>query len=117
MYSEIRDRNREGWRYTYKGSDLATAAKAKVDFYTQRESELRTRMGKMLADQSIAINNSRMNKVKQLLENAAMNKEQCEVFAHEFNRTPDREFSLSMGDVVFFGLAGHKIAVEEDEEN
>lgn len=117
MYIEMRDRNRESWKYTYKGSELVQAAKSKVEFYTNKENELRQKMSDMLSDKSIAVNTSRMNKIKQSLESAAMNKEQCEVFAHEFERGASREFSLSMGDVVFFGLAGHEIAVMDEDED
>jgi hypothetical protein len=40
----------------------------------------------------------------------------CEVYLFEFHRTPDRDFSLSIADVVFFGIAGHEIAASDAED-
>lgn len=116
MYTEFKDRNRESWKFTYKGTDLVDAAQAKVDFYAAQEEEYRTKMANALNDRSVAVNSSKIDKLKSRLEFAAAQRENCEVFLHEFDRTPDREFSLSMADVVFFGLAGHNIKTNDDDE-
>lgn len=116
MYNEFKDRNREAWKFSYKGYELSQAATKKVAFYKAEEEKFRTKMTEALADRSIAVNSGRVDKAKRRLEAAAVQAENCEVFLHEFKRTPDREFQLSMADVVFFGLAGHSIAVEEDND-
>jgi len=116
MYAEFRDRNRESWKFTYKGSELVKAAQSKVDFYAAQEEEYRVKTANALTDRSVAVNGNKLDKLKNKLTSAASNKENCEVFLHEFKRNPDREFSLSMADVVFFGLAGHSIKTDDDDE-
>lgn len=115
MYTEFRDRNRENWKFTYKGSELIDAAKSKVAFYASQEDEYRTKVSDAISNRSIAVNSGKIDKLKNKLEAAAAQKENCEVFLHEFSRTPDREFSLSMADIVFFGLAGHSINNSDEE--
>jgi len=116
MYSEFKDRNRETWKFTYPGSLLIEAATKKVSFYKEQEEYFRSKMTQLLADRSIAINSGQIEKIKARLEQAAVQAENCEVFLHEFKRTPHREFMLSIADVVFFGLAGHSVAIEKDPE-
>ena len=116
MYAEFRDRNRESWKFTYKGSELVKAAQAKVDFYAAQEEEYRVKTASALTDRSVAVNGNKLDKLKNKLTSAASQKVNCEVFLHEFKRSPDREFSLSMADVVFFGLAGHSIKTDDDDE-
>lgn len=115
MYIETRDRNRESWKFTYKGSELQNFAGAKVSYFKNREAEYRQNLANLLNNKSIALNSGKIDKVKGILQSSASMKECCEVFLHEFNRTPDREFSLSMADIVFFGIAGHSIAVDDEE--
>lgn len=115
MYSEFRDRNREGWRFVYKGSELQGAAEKRARYFADLEKELREQLAARLADRSKNLNSSKNEQLKQRATNAATQREQCEVFAHEFKRNGDREYHLSIGDVVFFGLAGHELLKEEDE--
>jgi len=116
MYNDHRDRNRDSWKFTYKGSDLVEAAKAKVEYYRRQEVSLREKLGVRLQNSNMSLNSKKSEDIKKRAFEAASFKEQCEVQAHEFNRTPDREFSLSLSDVVFFGLAGHR-PFEENEES
>jgi hypothetical protein len=104
MYSEFRDTSRTGWKFSYKGSDLVAAAQAKLAEYTRRETEARQEMSKLMADMRVSPTGEDCSKLKSAIENYGTIREQCQVFAHEFARTPDREFNLSLGDVVFFGL-------------
>lgn len=117
MYTEIFDRNRESWKFTYKGKELVEKAYSKVQFYADQEEEFRTRMSLALEDRSISVNSGKINKLKICLANAATQKEICEVFLHEFKRNPDREFTLSLADVVFFGLAGHAISTQTEDDD
>jgi hypothetical protein len=64
----------------------------------------------------VALNSGKVDKVKKIVEDSAMQREICEVYLHEFKRRPDREFNLTISDVVFFGLAGHNISVSEIED-
>lgn len=108
MYSEFRDPTRNNWRFSYKGSELAEWARKKVNYYQSREAEYREKLAKALSTPSRSVNSDANKKLETTVSDAALQREYCEVFWHEFRRTPDREFSLSISDVVFFGIAGHK---------
>jgi len=114
MYSEFRNTTRDQWKFTYKGSELLEAAKKKVAFFAAREDRYRTELAAAMNDRKQNLNSSKNDKLKNNASSAATQKEACEVFAHEFKRTPDREFHLNLGDVVYFGLAGHAI---QDDDN
>lgn len=116
MYSEFMDRNREGWKFTYTGAELLAAAKKRSQYFAQREKELRDKLTKRLQDPANSLRSSKNGQLQAKAIEAASRREQCEVFAHEFNRKADREFSLSIGDVVFFGLAGHDLAKNDEED-
>lgn len=113
MYLETRDASRNGWKFTYKGGDLINAAKAKVDFFAAREEKFRKEAEESIRDRSKAINSEQNSRTQTNLAEAATQKEACEVFFYEFTRNPDREYFLGLGDVVFFGLAGHAVAVKD----
>ena len=104
MYLEHKDSNRSGWRYTYKGSDLLAAAKRILEEYNVRENTSREHMAKLMRDPKVSPSAQEVTECKREIERVAMTAEECVVFVHEFARTPDREFHLSQGDVVFFGL-------------
>jgi hypothetical protein len=116
MYNESRDRNREGWKFTYKGSELLAAAEKRVKHFSALEKDLRDQLSKRLADRSKNLTSSKNDELKSRATMAATLREQCEVFAHEFERLPEREFYLSIGDVVFFGLAGHELLGEKESD-
>lgn len=101
MYIGTRDRNRESWKFAYKGSDLIELDSSKVIFFRIRENLYRTNLANALIDRNIPISGGKIDKLKKIFENAAIHRESCEVFLHEFKRTPEREFSLSMSDIVF----------------
>lgn len=52
----------------------------------------------------ISPSDRRVSDCKRDIESLAQNVEECTVYVHEFQRTPEREFNLALGDVVFFGL-------------
>lgn len=108
MYNDFQSPSRTVWKFTYTGKELAAAAKAKVAYYKSRENKLRDLLSVAMADRSKPVSSDSNKKMESQVLDAALQGEQCEVFLHEFERTPDREFSLSISDVVFFSLAGHK---------
>jgi hypothetical protein len=100
----------------YKGQELVEAAKKLVNMYKEREEIYRQKISKSMEDRTVAVNSSKNKKMEAIINDASLRREQCEVYAHEFARTPDREFSLTLSDVVFFGLAGHKISEPDSED-
>jgi hypothetical protein len=65
----------------------------------------RERLAALLRDASVGHDDKRVREDKTEIEHAGVQREHCAVFVQEFGRTPDREFHLSLGDVVYFGLA------------
>lgn len=104
MYHEFRDTNRTGWKYGYKGSELIEVAKNRQAFYRKKELTARDKMAELLTDRTISPSDDRMKQLEQDIQSFGSTAEQCDVFVHEFGRNPDREFQLSLGDVVFFAL-------------
>lgn len=104
MYHEFRDSNRSGWKYTYKGQDLIPPAQSKLAEYRQKEIDERAKMAKMLNDRTCSIQSKEIQDCEKKIADYGALVEQLEVFCYEFQRTPDRDFILALGDVVFFGL-------------
>jgi hypothetical protein len=104
MYNDFRHVTREDWKYAYKGSEMLEFARKRHDDYLSRETSARQEMSKLLQDMRVSTSDDRVKKLEKDIETCANLREQCAVFVHEFSRTPDREFSLALGDVVFFGI-------------
>lgn len=104
MYNDFSNANREAWKFTYKGSELLAAATRKRDEYLQREKKAREEASKLMGDMNISTDNADLARSKNEASTNGKLREQCDVFVHEFKRTPDREFHLYLGDVTFFGL-------------
>jgi hypothetical protein len=105
MFNDFRNTSREGWKYAYLGKDLLAAAQAKLQELYQQEAEARAAVSRLTADMQVHHEDKRILAAKQEIESAGNQREQCEVFVHEFARNPDREYNLSLGDVVYFKLA------------
>jgi len=105
MYNDHRNVNRQTWKFTYKGQDLIEAAQKKLVFFRQKEMEARAEASRLMQDATVSHDSDEVQKCRTQVATNGDNAEQCAVFVHEFQRTPEREFHLSLGDVVFFDLA------------
>lgn len=102
MYNDDRGTKREGWVYPYKGSDLLPFARRKLAEHRDAERAAREYVSEKIRD--AGNNDDGIEKARRDIAVHGNTREQCQVFAHEFERNPDREFTLSLGDVVFFGI-------------
>jgi hypothetical protein len=105
MYTEFSLTSRSKWKYTYKGSELAPLAMKVHSEFSKKEMNARRDLAILLGDPNIGHEDKRIRELKSEIENNGVQREQCAVFAHEFQREPDKTYLLSLGDVVFFGLA------------
>jgi len=105
MYFDRGTGKREGWLYVYLGSEIEEAAVLLRDEHREIEMAARKCVAELLANGHISHDDDRVRREKVNIENHGKEAEACKVFAHQFRRNPDREFSLSIGDVVYFGLA------------
>lgn len=105
MYHEFRSgTKRDGWTFTYQGSELLPFARERLDFYAKAEKRARQDVSDLMLDQSVAASDKRILEAKNAVEINGSLHEQLTVWVHEFQRTPDREYFLSLGDVVFFKI-------------
>lgn len=104
MYLDNSNISRNGWKYTYKGSELLSFAETKLQQKCREEQEARTRVIELTRDTTVSPNDRKVDEAKRDVERAATVVEELMVHVHQFRREMDREFHLSMGDVVFFGL-------------
>lgn len=104
MYNDYRGTRRSEWQHTYTGKELLPYAKRKQEHWNRREDKARSEMSKLMDDRKVSVNDSRVKELQAEIELAGNEGEQCNVFCHEFNRKQEREFSLSLGDVVYFGM-------------
>ena len=104
MYLDHDRGNREGWKFTYTGSQLLEPAKKKYAEFFQKEKEARKEASKLNGDMEVDFNDESLSKAKKRVENCGPEKEKCAVWVHEFSRNPDRDYHLVLSDVVYFGL-------------
>ena len=94
--------NRHGWIFTYTGGELNHLATDR--FHDSKEAEIRARnaAATLLQNATIHHEDKRVLAAKDDIQNYGALAEKCAVWAHEFERTPERKFALSINDVLFF---------------
>lgn len=105
MFNDYRSPNRDNWRFSYLGKELADAARVKYDNFTAQEKEARHSMAEMLKDANVRASDPRIEDLKQSIERFGSEREKCLVWVHEFARQPQKEYSLALSDVSYFDLA------------
>lgn len=96
--------SRESWKYNYKGSELLVAARKKYFEFLEGEKAAREIISKLVADIKISTDSREMQQAKADVQHNGQHREACAVYVHEFYRNLDREYNLSIGDVVYFNL-------------
>jgi hypothetical protein len=109
--------NRDAWKYTYAGYDLKLHADKLVEYYTKMESKYRDLMSRLMQDRSVSTSSKRVEDCKRLIAEAGTQHEKCVVYSHEFGRNPNRDFQLSLADVVYFGIAGSRAGIGEGDDD
>jgi hypothetical protein len=104
MYNDFRSTGRESWKYSHKGSELISLAKRKRDEFYEKEMSARRDLAALLKDPKVGPSDKRLSDLKTEIEFSGNQREQCEVFVFEFEINKDKEYLLSLGDVVFFDL-------------
>uniref|UniRef100_A0A6M3KVN2 Uncharacterized protein n=1 Tax=viral metagenome TaxID=1070528 RepID=A0A6M3KVN2_9ZZZZ len=109
MFYEFKSINRETWKYTYCGRELLEASVGCYKQYHECEMDARTRLASLMIDPNVRQDDNRIADLKRDIEHNGKQAEACSVFMTAFEREPDRDFYLALGDVVFFGLNKEKI--------
>lgn len=105
MYFEFKGENRRTtWTYTYTGVQLLPYAEERLTFYQGEEDKARELSSRLTLDRSVSPQSDEIAKANQAVVHNGQIHEQLVVWVHEFRRTPDREFQLTLSDVVFFGI-------------
>ena len=106
--------SRSNWKYTYTGKDLLDSATNKFVEFREKERVARSKIAELMQNMKVSTKDEEIAQLKRDVEKFGKLREECAVFVHEFHRLPEREFHLSLGDVVFFDLA--ELAVDPDSE-
>lgn len=96
--------NRHGWTFIHEGKELAGLANSLHRRFRECELEARNRAADLLRDPQIHHEDKRVIAAKDDIIKYGKLREQCAVWTYEFERNPDREFSLGINDVSFFGI-------------
>ena len=112
MYLDNTNTSRSGWRYTYKGAEMLSFTKTKLAIACSQEKEARELVIRLTRDPNTNPADQKVEEAKRTVVKSATLVEELMVFTHEFARNPERDYSLSMGDVVFFGLIDEDIQLE-----
>jgi hypothetical protein len=104
MFLDFRRPSREEWKYTYKGSELIAAAKAKLAEVRAEYLAAQEECQRTMAASPQLYKDDKVQKCREAVEKLGPEMESCQVWVHEFQRTPDREFILAMSDVTYLNL-------------
>jgi hypothetical protein len=105
MFNEQSHQNeRSGWKFAYKGEDLLPFARRRLAEHQAVEAKLREKLACRIKDPTSFHDDTKLQQLKQDVDRHAVLREQFEVYCHEFARTPRKEFTLRLSDVVFFGI-------------
>lgn len=88
----------------YSGSELLNSTLNLFADFKDKEMKARDTASSLLKNPKISHDDRRLSEAKMAITENGRLKEQCGVWAHEFRRTPDRKFTLDIGDVSFFKL-------------
>jgi len=106
MFNDHRNTNRDTWRFEYLGKELIAAAEHKITRFATMETSARTDVSALLQDPNVRAKDPRIEQLRANIESYSEQKEKCMIWRHEFKRNPEKTFSLLLGDVSFFNLAG-----------
>ncbi len=95
---------RSVWKFTYKAKELLPFAQQRLAEHQAVESKLRQQLATLIQDPASFHDDAKLQQLKRDVDRHSALREQFEVYCHEFNRTPNKEFSLKLSDIVFFGI-------------
>lgn len=94
---------RQGFEYEYRGSQLIDYAENQLKVFTEREAGVRSQIAKLLSSGE-PFSRHEIDGLTEEAEGISKDREMLAVMAHEFRRTPEQNFKLYIGDVVFLGI-------------
>ena len=115
MFNDYRNTGRDQWRFPYDASTLLPYMERKLAFWTRRENLLRDIISKRVANPAIPVKGDKNEKLQKALVFAATEREKCLVWVHEFQRRPEAEYQLALGDVTYLDIAGLPASPDEDD--
>lgn len=117
MFLDYERPARREWKFTYKGSELLAAAKIKQREFEVKLQDAQARLRAAVATSGRLHKDTDVRRIEEEVESVGPKAEECAVFVHEFERSPDREFNLSVSDVTFFDLHQHVLKPEQPKKN
>lgn len=115
MNEDSYQNERSQWKFTYKAKELLPFAQRRLNEHRTVEAQLRQKLAALIQDPASFHDDARLQQLKKDVDRHSALREQFEVYCHEFARTPQKEFSLKLSDVVFFGLHSGGFTSSETE--
>jgi len=109
--------DRHSWMFPYTGESLASFAVDLHVVYEEQERATRATVAKMIQDPTISHNNKNLRSAQEEIGKYGMLREQCAVWAHEFERNSEKVFQLGIGDIAFFRIHGSTGLQNADGDN
>jgi len=107
MYNDHVSTGRSKWTYSYSGKELLPYAAKLLKKYDTKEAEARKAMAAFMLDRTKSNRDHEVKKTEEDIVSYGTLHEQCAVFAHEFERNPDKVYELGIGDVTFFEIVSN----------
>lgn len=104
MNEDSYQNERSQWKFVYKAKALLPFAQRRLSEHQAIESRLREQLSAMIRDPASFHDDAKLQQLKHDVDRHSALREQFEVYCHEFTRTPNKEFSLKLSDVVFFSI-------------
>lgn len=105
MFNERVNAQRETWVYKYTGHQLLRAVKVKLEYLNTVSEALHNELTYML--KHAPRDEVNLKDLREKSQRYSKELEQCAIYHHEFSRNPGIEYSLGLGDVIYFEM--HKI--------
>lgn len=116
MHWETKTGNRDSYKFNYTGKELYEPAKKKYKEFLRKERAARKECATFTKDITVSSSDQRLIDLKRQIEHYGINREQCAVLATEFGRNPEREYHLTISDVVYFDLINPLFIPIEDDD-
>lgn len=92
---------RHNWAFPHTGEELYPLAVRAYEQFQEAEQRARQVIADLIV-KKISHKDKRIVQADQDIQKYGELSEKCAVWAHEFSRTPEREFTLGVNDVIFF---------------
>jgi hypothetical protein len=104
VYNDNVSERRTQWEFDYLGDDLYVPACRRLGEVIAREEKTRLEAAERIRNADLPANDHRTRELRAAIEQLTTEREQLQVWVHEFDRHRQRSYRLGLGDVAYFRL-------------